>query len=107
MKRLTWILTFTLIGLWGQPASAQLLSSLLGGSTTTSTTTSTTISTTSTATAGGVIVRTDLGVLGLQTVCFLNGCTMTRSINEHLELVFLVTPNSSLLPDVLAATLRL
>ena len=107
MKRLTWILTFTLIGLWGQPASAQLLSSLLGGSTTTSTTTSTTISTTSTATAGGVIVRTDLGVLGLQTVCLLNGCTVTGSIDGNLGQVFLVTPNSGLLPDVLAATLRL
>src|SRR5487761_570381 len=103
MKRLTWILTFTLIGLWGQPASAQLLSSLLGGSTTTSTT----ISTTSTATAGGVIVRTDLGVLGLQTVCLLNGCTVTGSIDGNLGQVFLVTPNSGLLPDVLAATLRL
>ncbi|MHB8413511.1 MAG: S8 family peptidase [Candidatus Acidiferrales bacterium] len=103
MKRLTWILTFILIGLWGQPASAQLLSSLLGGSTTTSTT----ISTTSTATAGGVIVRTDLGVLGLQTVCLLNGCTVTGSIDGNLGQVFLVTPNPGLLPDVLASTLRL
>lgn len=103
MKRLRWILTFALIGLWGQPASAQLLSSLLGGSTTTSTT----VSTTSTATAGGVIVRTNLGVLGLRTVCLLNACTVTGSIDGNLGQVFLVKPNSGLLPDVLAATLRL
>ena len=103
MKRLTWILTFTLFGLWGQPASAQLLSGLLGGSTTTSTTTSTS----TTASPNGVIVRTDLGVLGLQTVCLLNGCTVTGSIDGNLGQVFLVTPNSDLLPDVLAATLRL
>jgi len=95
MKRLTWIFTLVLFGLWGQPASAQLLSS------------STTISTTSTATAGGVIVRTNLGVSGLQTVCLLNGCTVTGSVDGNLGQVFLVTPNQGLLPDVLAATLRL
>jgi len=99
MKRLTWIFTLVLFGLWGQPASAQLLSSLLGGSTATTTT--------STATAGGVIVRTNLGVLGLQTVCLLNGCTVTGSVDGNLGQVFLVTPNQGLLPDVLAATLRL
>ncbi len=95
MKRLTWIFTLVLFGLWGQPASAQLLSS------------STTISTTSTATAGGVIVRTNLGVSGLQTVCLLNGCTVAGSVDGNLGQVFLVTPNQGLLPDVLAATLRL
>jgi len=103
MKRFVCIFTLLLVGAWGQPASAQLLSGLLGGSTTTSTTTSTS----TTASPNGVIVRTSLGALGLQLVCLLNACTVKGSLDGNLGQVFLVTPNSGLLPDLLAATLRL
>jgi subtilisin family serine protease len=82
-----------------RPASAQLLSGLLGGSTSTSTSTS--------ASAGGVVVRTTLGLSGLQLVCLLNGCTVVENLDGNLNQVFLVKPNSGLLPDVLAAVLRL
>ena len=82
-----------------QPASAQLLSGLLGGSTSTNTSTS--------ASAGGVVVRTSLGLPGLQLVCLLNGCTVVGNLDGSLNQVFLVRPNSGLLPDVLAAILRL
>src|SRR5579864_160743 len=103
MKRFACIITLLLVGFWGQPASAQLLSGLLGGSTTTSTTTSTS----TTASPSGVIVRTSLGALGLQLVCLLNACTVQGNLDGNLGQVFLVTPNSGLLPDVLAATLNL
>src|ERR1700746_1664025 len=82
-----------------QPASAQLLSGLLGGSTSTNTSTTTR--------AGGVVVRTSLGLPGLQLVCLLNGCTVVGNLDGSLNQVFLVSPNSGLLPDVLAAILRL
>jgi len=82
-----------------QPASAQLLSGLLGGNTSTNTS--------ATASAGGVVVRTILGLPGLQLVCLLNGCTVVRNLDGSPNQVFLVRPNSGLLPDVLAAILRL
>ena len=80
-----------------RPASAQLLSGLLGGSTSTSTS----------ASAGGVVVRTSLGLSGLQLVCLLNGCTVVENLDGNLNQVFLVMPSPGLLPGVLASTLRL
>ena len=82
-----------------QPASAQLLSGALGGSTSSNTSAS--------ASAGGVVVRTSLGLSGLQLVCLLQGCTVEGNLDGSVGQVFLVRPNSGLLPDVLAATLRL
>jgi subtilisin family serine protease len=100
MKRLTWILVLVAVGLCGQPASAQLLSGLLGG-TTTSTSTSTTSG------SGGVIVRTNLGLLGLDLTCLLNNCTVVGNLDGNLNQVFLVRPNGGLLADTLAGILRL
>ncbi len=81
-----------------RPASAQLLSGLLGGSTTT---------TTVTASAGGVVVRTTLGLPGLQLVCLLESCTVMKNLDGSPNQVFLVQPNNGLLPNLLAGVLRL
>jgi subtilisin family serine protease len=99
MNRRIWIVILLAMGLWSQPASAQLVSGLLGGSTN-STSASATLS-------GGVIVRTSLGPLGLDLVCLLNGCTVVGNLDGNLNQVFLVKPASGLLPQVLAQTLRL
>jgi len=97
MKRAIWIfLLLFSAGLSAQPASAQLLGPL-GGATTT----------TSTATAGGVIVRTNLGLLGLNLTCLLNNCTVVGNLDGNLNQVFLVRPNGGLLADTLAGILRL
>src|SRR4029077_15445093 len=66
-----------------------------------------TTNTSASESAGGVVVRTTLGLPGLQLVCLLNGCTVVRSLDGSLNQVFLVRPNSGLLPDVLATILRL
>ncbi len=99
MRKRIWLILLLVLGLSGRPASAQLLSSL-SGSTTTSTTTTT-------AGTGGVIVRTTLGLAGLNLVCLLNGCTVVGGLDAGLGQVFLVTPVNGLLPSVLAATLQL
>src|SRR5258708_7955581 len=93
------IVLILLLSLSSRPTSAQLLSGLLGGSTSTNTSAS--------ATAGGVVVRTTLGLSGLQLVCLLQGCTVQGNLDGNVNQVFLVKPNSGLLPDILAATLRL
>jgi subtilisin family serine protease len=93
-----------------RPAQAQLLGGLL--STTTQTLTNTLTAVTSTVTGllsqpTGVIVRTNLGLAGLQAACLTNGCTVTESLDGSQGQLFLVQPNSGLLPDVLASVLRL
>jgi len=98
MKRCTWIALLLVAGLWGQPASAQLLG-LGGGKSSTGST--------SGSTSGGVIVRTTLGQLGLKLVCLLNSCKVVGNLDGNQEKVFLVQPASGLLPSVLAGTLRL
>lgn len=95
MKRRFSIILLLVAGLWAQPSSAQLLSGSLTSSGTT------------TSASGGVIVRTTLGTAGLNLVCLLNGCTVVGSLDGDLNQVFLVKPASGLLPEVLAATLRL
>ena len=87
--------------LWSQGASAQFSSGLLNTGATTN------ASASATASAGGVVVRTSLGLSGLQLVCLLNGCTVTGSLDGNLGQVFLVLPKQGLLPDVLASILRL
>ena len=99
MNRRLCIAILLAAGLWAQPASAQLLSGLLGGSTSSSST--------SVTLSGGVIVRTSLGTLGLDLVCLLNGCKVVGNLDGNLNQVFLVKPASGLLPQVLASTLRL
>jgi subtilisin family serine protease len=55
----------------------------------------------------GVIVRTNLGLSGLQNVCLLRGCTVVGSLDGNANQVFLVRPAQGLLPNLLAAVLRL
>lgn len=56
----------------------------------------------------GVVVRTTLGLNGLQSVCLLNGCTVVENLDGNSNQVFLVRPTSSgLLPNLLAGVLRL
>src|ERR1700738_3628756 len=88
-----------LLSFCSQPASAQLLSGILGGGTSSSTSAS--------ASAGGVVVRTTLGLPGLQLVCLLNGCTVVRNLDGTQNQVYLVRPNNGLLPNLLAGVLRL
>jgi subtilisin family serine protease len=95
MKRRIWIFLLLFAGLSAQPASAQL-SGVLGGTNTTTKTTS-----------GGVVVRTNLGLLGLNIVCLLNNCTVVGNLDGNLNQVFLVRPNGGLLADTLADILRL
>jgi subtilisin family serine protease len=83
MKRLTWFFLILFAAFGGPVASAQSRA------------------------PGGVIVRTSLGSLGLRTVCLLNGCTVVRNLDGNLRQLYLVKPAGGLLPDLLAATLRL
>lgn len=103
MKRLTWIFTLLLVGFWGQPVAAQgLLGGLLSNVTQTLSNTLNTLL----GQPQAVIVRTNLGLSGLQNVCLVNACTVVRSLDAGNQ-VFLVKPAQGLLPDVLAAILRL
>ncbi|NDQ55594.1 MAG: S8 family serine peptidase [Acidipila sp.] len=52
-------------------------------------------------------MRTNLGPLGLNAVCLLQGCTVVGSLDGELNRVFLVKPAAGLLPEILAGTLRL
>jgi len=93
-----------------RPVHAQSLGSLL--SKTTRTLSNTLNGVTSTLTESlappqAVIVRTNLGLAGLQNVCLLNGCTVTRNLDGTEGQLFLVQPQSGLIPDVLASVLRL
>jgi subtilisin family serine protease len=101
MRRLTWIFTLVILGLWGQPAAAQgLLGGVLGdlGQ----------VLHTVLGQPQGVIVRTNLGRAGLQSACQQNGCTVVGALDGGQNLVFLVQPTQQgLLPDLLAAILRL
>ena len=52
----------------------------------------------------GVIVRTTLGLQGLQSLCLLNGCTVVSAIDGTLNQVFLLT--TPLNPQTLVNVLR-
>jgi subtilisin family serine protease len=82
-----------------RPASAQILSGLLGGGTNSNTSAS--------ASAGGVVVRTTLGLPGLQLVCLLQGCSVVRNLDGSANQVYLVRSTNGLLPNLLAGVLRL
>jgi subtilisin family serine protease len=53
----------------------------------------------------GIIVRTPLGLQGLQSLCLLNGCTVVGAIDGTLNQVFLLT--TTLNPQTLVSVLRL
>jgi subtilisin family serine protease len=91
MKRITCLFALLAITLFARPAAGQLL----------------TTSGTSSGTSQGVIVRTNLGLLGLQVVCALNGCSVQGNLDGTQGLVFLVQPPLGLSPNILAATLSL
>jgi len=99
MRRLIGIFVLLSIGFWGQPSSAQ---GLLGGL----------LSTVGQVLSGqnqqqGVIVRTNLGLLGLKNVCLSNGCTVVGNLDGNVGQVFLVRPAQGLLPQLLAVVLNL
>jgi subtilisin family serine protease len=100
MKRRIWLVLLLVIGLWGQPAAAQ---GLFGGLLSNVVTTLSSL----TSPQPGVIVRTNLGLSGLQSVCLLNGCTVVGNIDGNQNQVFLVRPVQGLLPNLLAGVLRL
>jgi subtilisin family serine protease len=99
MRRLIGIFILLSVVFWGQLASAQ---GLLGGL----------LSTVGQVLSGqnqqqGVIVRTNLGLLGLQNVCLSNGCTVVGNLDGNVGQVFLVRPAQGLLPQLLADVLQL
>ena len=99
MRRLIGLFILLTVGFWGQPASAQgLFSGLL-----------TTVSQVLTGQnqQQGVIVRTNLGLLGLRNVCLSNGCTVVGNLDGNAGQVFLVRPAQGLLPQLLADVLNL
>jgi subtilisin family serine protease len=99
MRRLIGIFILLSVVFWGQPVSAQ---GLLGGL----------LSTVGQVLSGqnqqqGVIVRTNLGLLGLKDVCLSNGCTVVGNLDGNVGQVFLVRPAQGLLPQLLADVLNL
>jgi subtilisin family serine protease len=111
MKRLACLVVLLLTAFGARPASAQgLLGGLLSGTTQTL---SNTLNGVTSAVGGllapptGVIVRTNLGLAGLQHECLLNGCTVTQTLDGSAGQLFLVQPQQGLIPDVLASVLRL
>jgi len=100
MKRLIGLSVLLVVGLWGQPASAQgLLTGLLP--------TVLQILSNGLGPQPGVIVRTNLGLAGLQNACLSNGCTVVGNIDGNANQLFLVRPAQGLLPQLLAGVLRL
>jgi len=100
MRRLIGLSVLLVFGVWGRPASAQgILTGLLP-----------TIGQVLSNTQGpqpGVIVRTNLGLPGLQNVCLSNSCTVVGNLDGNLNQVFVVRPAQGLLPQLLANLLLL
>jgi subtilisin family serine protease len=99
MRRLIGLSILLALGLWGQPACAQGLFSGL-------------LNTVGQVLSGqtqqqGVIVRTNLGVVGLRNVCVSNGCTVVSNLDGNANQLFLVRPAQGLLPQLLANVLQL
>jgi subtilisin family serine protease len=102
MNRRIWLILVLFVGLWGQPASAQgalggLLSNL-----------GQVLTNVVSGQQQGVIVRTTLGLSGLQNVCLQKACTVVGNLDGGLNQVFLVKPTQQgLLPNLLASLLQL
>jgi Subtilase family len=101
MRRLIGVLTLLSLGLLGTPASAQ---GLFGGLLTTL---GQVLSGQNQNQGQGVIVRTTLGLRGLQNVCLSNGCTVVGSLDGNANQLFLVRPAQGLVPQLLADVLQL
>jgi subtilisin family serine protease len=100
MPRRIWLTLVLIIGIWGQPASAQ---GLLGGVLSNLGSSLNNL----TSPQPGVIVRTNMGVAGLKLTCLLHGCTVVGNIDGSQNQVFLVRPVNGLLPNLLAGVLQL
>src|SRR6202522_2263534 len=99
MRRLIGVLALLSLSLLGTPAGAQ---GLFGG----------VLSTLGQVLSGqnqgqGVIVRTTLGLQGLQNVFLSNGCTVVSNLDGGANQLFLVRPAQGLVPQLLADVLRL
>lgn len=91
MKRLVWLLTLVFaLGAFCRPASAQLLSLNLGGSTGTR-----------------LVVRDSLGLGGLNLTCLLLGCSVQQGLGDPNGQLFVVTLPSALNPVTAIAQLLL
>jgi hypothetical protein len=101
MRRLIGLLTLLSLSLLGAPARAQ---GLFGGLLTTL---NQVLSGQNQNQAQGVIVRTTLGLRGLQNVCLSNGCTVVGNLDGNTNQLFLVRPAQGLLPELLADVLHL
>jgi hypothetical protein len=101
MRRLIGLLTLLSLGLLGTPANAQ---GLFGGLLTTL---GQVLSGPNQNQGQGVIVRTTLGLQGLQNVCLSNGCTVVSSLDGNANQLFLVRPAQGLVPQLLADVLQL
>jgi len=53
------------------------------------------------------VVRTNLGLSGLQQVCMLHSCSVVRSIDGTLGQLFLVTTSNIINPDIFLTAVRL
>ena len=104
MKRVACLLTLLVVAMSARPALAQgLLGGLLSN-------TAQTLTNTVDGVLGqpqGVIVRTNLGMAGLQGVCASNGCTVVGSLDGNQGQLFLVQPAQGLISSLLASVLRL
>jgi subtilisin family serine protease len=100
MRRHFWLCVLLMAGLWGQPAAAQggLLGQLtnLGG-----------LLGQPSGQSQRLIIRTNIGLLGLQGVCLLNGCNVVGSLDGTLNQVFLITAPLGIDINALAGILRL
>jgi subtilisin family serine protease len=87
-------LLILLVGLWGQGAGGQGISlgALQGGPG---------------GQPQGVIVRTNLRLLGLENLCLLVGCRVVEKLDGTLGELFLVEPPLGLDPNTFAVLLRL
>jgi hypothetical protein len=100
MRRLIGLSFLLVVGLWGHSASAQgLLTGLLP--------TIGQVLSNGPGPQPGVIVRTNLGLAGLQLACLSNGCTVVGNLDGNINQVFLVRPVQGLLPQLLASLLQL
>lgn len=111
MKRLFFPSALILLSLLApRPAAAQ---GLLGGILSTAGGVVTTTTSTLTSTVNGllqpqgVIVRTNLGLAGLQAVCANEGCTVVTNLDGNVGQLFLVQPAQGLIPSLLASVLNL
>lgn len=53
------------------------------------------------------IIRTNLGLNALQQICFLNSCSVVRSLDGSLDQLFLVTTSDLISPSLFLNVLRL